>query len=120
MLIWVMRRGMAYAMLRSRKVGYDESPEHTAMTASSAGEEGRSLVPEGWQDAPGYGGGLQGCGGPRGRGVVGLRSPISCYTSYADVARSMTMSYIGSTSMSRPTGFPEEAKRRLTALQTKK
>ena len=31
----------------SSKVGYDESLERTAMTASSAGEEGCSLVPEG-------------------------------------------------------------------------
>src|SRR5215207_1948632 len=46
-LIRVMHRGVAYATICSSKVGYDESLERTAMTASSAGEEDCSLVPEG-------------------------------------------------------------------------
>jgi hypothetical protein len=45
--IRVMHRGVAYATICSSKVGYDESLERTAMTASSAGEEDCSLVPEG-------------------------------------------------------------------------
>jgi len=46
-LIRVMHRGVTYATIRSSEVGYDESLELTAKTASSAGEEGLSLVPEG-------------------------------------------------------------------------
>jgi len=42
-----MHLGLVYATMCSSKVSYDESLERTAITASSAGEEGCSLVPEG-------------------------------------------------------------------------
>ncbi len=52
-LIRMMHQGVTYATICSSKVGYPERLERTAMTASSAGEEGLSLVRRGRQGTAG-------------------------------------------------------------------